>query len=260
MTLEDELAILRRRMDAPATPMARPIEGCPAYLGKTYDGGNYPTTVPRMFLTHPVSAMASESEGAVPTIIEDATQTVPVLVQGGQVPPPGSLLVARLTQGLWIAYQRREPSGPVPPPCGCGSSAPTTVHLTISSYGTNPSPSGCVGGAGAVYSNLTFTWSPAPVGLPSFGVTSGMALWVMAPSGYTYFLVCVSATVGGVTTYSWVLYRWISFLGYEELYRWAGSGFGANTCTPFYYETGTVTKASCVNGDPSSSIVCILTE
>jgi len=100
--MSDE-TILRRRIGDLKQNKPNLGQGSPAYLGRTYDGGSYPTEVPRMFLTRPLSVVANEAEGEGPTYVTEDGASVPVLILGPEVPEAGSNIVARLSNGLWVA-------------------------------------------------------------------------------------------------------------------------------------------------------------
>lgn len=107
MTPDDESRTLRARLDrllAAADRLDRDRPGgVPRYLGRVYSGGALPTAVPRVYLTRPLALAATESEGSAVTLTPDTTRSVPVLVLGPGVPAAGDDLIARQTQGRWVA-------------------------------------------------------------------------------------------------------------------------------------------------------------
>ena len=62
---------LRRRTEGLADWLDRHTYGTVRptrlYLGKTYSGGSFPTAAGRVYLTHPMTVAATESEGSIPT-------------------------------------------------------------------------------------------------------------------------------------------------------------------------------------------------
>lgn len=73
------------------------------HLVAIYDGGSIPTTVPSVFLTHPVWVDADDTEGATPSTSTDTSQTIPVVVIGPTVPVAGEMVVAHAIGGRWVA-------------------------------------------------------------------------------------------------------------------------------------------------------------
>ena len=82
----------------------RPSPSAPRYVGQVYKGPNYVASVPKFFLTHPVtSIVGDETEGIVPTVNVDMTRTVVVAVFG-HVPAAGDVLYCYSTpEGYWYA-------------------------------------------------------------------------------------------------------------------------------------------------------------
>lgn len=72
-------------------------------LTQVYDGGSIPTTVPRVYLTHPALTDAADTEGTTPTFTADTSVTIPVVVLGPTVPVAGDRLVAHAIGGRWLA-------------------------------------------------------------------------------------------------------------------------------------------------------------
>lgn len=70
---------------------------------RVFDGGSIPTSVPAVYLTHPVSFDAADTEGASYTTYDDTAVTIPVVCIGPRVPVAGDLLVAHAVGGKWVA-------------------------------------------------------------------------------------------------------------------------------------------------------------
>ena len=75
----------------------------PRMLVQVYDGGAIPTTVPRVYLTHPAWADSADTEGATPSYSADTSVTIPVVVLGPTAPAAGDLLMAHAIGGRWVA-------------------------------------------------------------------------------------------------------------------------------------------------------------
>ncbi len=115
----DEARTLRARRQAMEAAIDRlPVEstgGVARYLGRVYSGGAIPTAMPGVFLTHPLVISVAESEGAVPTVTQDTTVSVPVVVVGSTVPVVGDDVLARLIDGVWVG----QVAGPTRPYMNC---------------------------------------------------------------------------------------------------------------------------------------------
>lgn len=72
-------------------------------LVQVYDGGSIPTTVPKVYLTHPVLIGADDTEGATPSLSADTSTTIPVVMLGPRVPVADDYLVAHAIGGRWLA-------------------------------------------------------------------------------------------------------------------------------------------------------------
>ena len=106
------------------------------FLGQVFNGGSMPTSVPAIFLAHPVqSDFGAEVEGAVTPTYNPTTDAVPVLVLGPTVPTAGTVLDAIQTRGRWVAQKGSSSgsscligiSGHVMLCCGVGLSGSTVV-------------------------------------------------------------------------------------------------------------------------------------
>lgn len=93
-------------------------------VGRVVDGGNLPTTVPRVYLVEPdqVAVESGLTEGATPTLTP-IEGSVPVLVLGPTVPGVGSALTARLVEGIWVS------GSSVQAPCPEGVETSLTIRV-----------------------------------------------------------------------------------------------------------------------------------
>lgn len=121
----DEFRALRNRLGPLADAIDRADrdrpQGVPRYAGRVFSGGAIPTSIPKVFVTHPLAFTATESEGSTPTLTPDTSRSVPVLVLGPGVPVAGDDLIARQVQGRWVAGMSASA-----PPVQCG-----TITYTI---------------------------------------------------------------------------------------------------------------------------------
>lgn len=104
----NEWARLRRRVDALRDRIEpRTLYGVnPATrLGKVYNGGSMPGSLPGVFLLHPARPSGNEAEGATPGYDVDTSSSFAATVVGNLVPAAGDLLVARLCSGRWVAQK-----------------------------------------------------------------------------------------------------------------------------------------------------------
>ena len=103
-------------------------------LCQVYDGGHIPTTVPRVFLTHPVDLDGTECEGCSGTPNVDTSTSIPVVVIGPTAPVAGDYLIAVATGGRWVAGEGASSGGGFSA-CGC-SGVPTNLTFTDSILGS----------------------------------------------------------------------------------------------------------------------------
>ena len=85
-------------------------------LVQVYNGGMFPATSDKIYLTHPVDLDGPEAEGISATPIVDTTTSIPVVVLWG-VPQVGDLLTAYAVGGRWVA-ERAVASDQQGYPCG----------------------------------------------------------------------------------------------------------------------------------------------
>ena len=245
----DSGRVLRRRQaDAAAALDRLPPPAAPAagrFVGQTFSGGAYPTTVPAYYLTHPVDVGGAETEGAAAsTAASSGTKAVWVL--GPVVPVLGSFLLARLIDGRWAAGFSAPyggGGGVTIPGCPC-SSSPITLNMVSSApasnnhilqsatlvYGSTPSALAALGiGQSAYLSTTTFT-----------DFSTGDQFW--------YFLSCYLGYYILSRVYATSLYG----SPYHDMirYRWPISA-APNTCVPFSLTNGQIFSG----GDPT----CVVT-
>jgi hypothetical protein len=139
----DELRTLRGRVgrleDAIDRARQDRAEGVARYVGRVFNDGSIPATVPRVFATHPVRFSVAESDGATPTI-DVGSASVPVLVLGPRVPVAADVVLAKQVQGRWVAgLPGTAPVGPVVSclPCDIPASALTLTLTYINQGGTH---------------------------------------------------------------------------------------------------------------------------
>lgn len=173
----DPTRILRDRLDAAALAADRldagRAPGTPRQMVSVYDGGAIPTTVPKVFLTHPASLDAPEAANSAYTAAVDASTTLPVVVLGPGVPKAGDLLVATAVGGRWVAGMKGT-TGPASTPCG--PCALPHKDLTLSWTNVLIGPG-----------SLTMTYYPPPSG--------GTEGWLSACYRQMNFLLKCSGTV-----------------------------------------------------------------
>jgi hypothetical protein len=110
LAYDDEFTTLRRRLDVleqEADRRARDGLGGMnrTLVGRVFDGGAMPTTVPGFFKVRPVTLDGTEAIGEPVTITDSAWDEAVVLVLGSEVPDVGDVLVARLIGGYWVAQR-----------------------------------------------------------------------------------------------------------------------------------------------------------
>src|ERR1035437_9900185 len=132
----DEPRLLRRRQADAAGALRRlPLPVVPTagrFVGQTYSGGAYPTTVPAYYFAHPVTVGGAETEGGAASTAGGGT-TKAVWVLGPALPPLGSFLLAREVGGRWAAGGS---GGGVCAPC---MSSPT-IDLCVEGWTMGPGP------------------------------------------------------------------------------------------------------------------------
>jgi hypothetical protein len=143
-----EAAIDRRRQQSQP--------GTPRFLAQVYNGGNYPTSVPRVFLTNPVTIDAGDAEAATPSYTADTSQSIPVVVLN-QLPAPGDILPAFADGGRWVAEKTGSSSTCnvticVRQTCFCNEVSSATV--TIKTGGGATVATGTTGTNGCVTLNI----------------------------------------------------------------------------------------------------------
>jgi hypothetical protein len=115
-----EARILRDRMaayeDAVDRASAAADYGSARLLVQVYNGGSMPAAVPRVYLTHPVLATGTVSEGASASLTADTETTVPVVVLN-KVPSVGDYLVAYSAGGRWVSEETGSGGGTPTDPC-----------------------------------------------------------------------------------------------------------------------------------------------
>jgi hypothetical protein len=72
-------------------------------LVQLYNNGSMPTSVPGMFLGHPIELSGNECEGCTAGQSIDSSMSIPVVVLGPKVPVAGDKLVAISVAGRWVA-------------------------------------------------------------------------------------------------------------------------------------------------------------
>jgi hypothetical protein len=151
-------------------------------LVQIYDGGHVPssmpTSVPGMFLGHPVELSGDECEGCTAGQSVDSDTSIPVVVLGPGVPVAGDKLVTVSTGGRWVAEKTGKP-------VFCGVSCPdlcggrTVIMGTITDdLGTWPVSS--PGQNAVITASVPNTCNPSgPVEGPGYtgcGTTTGSPL------------------------------------------------------------------------------------
>lgn len=106
--------ILRHRLDdlqfAIDQIPDRPSSGPARILVQVYNGGSMPTSVPGMFLGHPIELSGDECEGCLAGKTVDSETSIPVVVLGPKVPVAGDKLVATSVAGRWVAEKTQTTS------------------------------------------------------------------------------------------------------------------------------------------------------
>ena len=134
MNHDEEARLLRERYQALADRLdrlaAQGDPGAARFVGKVYSGGSIPTTVPKVFLTHPTTIFSPDTEGGTATAAVDTSQSVPVWCVGPGVPVANDYLVARGAPYAWVA----DFPGTSTSVCGEAGGWPSTVHFTCGSF------------------------------------------------------------------------------------------------------------------------------
>src|ERR1035437_3586398 len=248
-----ESRLLRRRQADAAVALDRlPLPAVPTagrFVGQTFSGGAYPTTVPAYYLTHPVTVGGAETEGAAAsTAVESTSKAVWVL--GPAVPVLGSFLLAREVGGRWAAGSGGGGGGGggvTIPGCPCSESC-VTLYMVSSEPTSNDH----------IFQSATLVYGSVPSALNPLGGELG--------SGQSAYLSTVTFTDFSTGDQFW--YSLSCFLGYYILTRvYATSMYGSpyrdmtryrwpisdplNSCSPFALMHGQIFSG----GDPS----CIVT-
>lgn len=130
-TADDERTLRNRAADQAAELTrvhSREPTASPTLLVRVFDGGAIPTALDRVFLTHPVTVAADESEGATIAYDTDTTSVIPVVVVGTITPVDGDLLFAESISGRWLADNTGTPATCL----SCGPVCIPKRNLTLS--------------------------------------------------------------------------------------------------------------------------------
>jgi Carboxypeptidase regulatory-like domain len=132
----------------------------PRFVGQVYNGGNMPSTVPAIYLTHPVQLGGGEIEGGTASYSVDTSTSVPVVFLG-HVPSVGDYETVWGASGRWVT--------------GAGASS-TTCNTTI-----------CVNCLGTAISGATVT------------ITSGMTTIATGTTGSNGCVTLAIGSAGSYT-------------------------------------------------------------
>jgi len=241
--MSDE-TILRRRIGELGQNTPNQGQGSPAYLGRTYDGGSYPTSVPRMFLTRPLSVVSDETENATPNYVAESGSSVPVLILGPAVPAVGSNVMARLTNGMWVSGGGSGSGGSggitIPlPGCPC-TTTPASLVMTSTNHTANF----------GMFQDALITWQPTPSYYVSLMLGSHIFISTtrftdgLTGEIFHYYLAC--------DTQGYILKRLFEHTSFaspyqdDVRYRWTFSLPGSS-CEPFSLGNGHIYNG----GDPA---------
>lgn len=187
-------------------------------LLKIFDGGAIPTTVPKVFLGHPVLLDADDTEGASYTASADTSVTIPVVVLGPIVPVADDLVVAHAIGGRWVAGD----GGQAPPECefdcaDCSGAGIPNKSLLFSWVGSG-------GGSGSVTMtpNCVGTWDTGCFDGP---VGGGLDRWIFG---------CLGSSFAVNLTY----HRYNTVCGGSSFPHDHSSNYTIGTIYPFTFSAG----------------------
>jgi len=240
---------LLRRTEGLAAWMDRHTRGTirpsRTYVGKTYSGGSFPTAAGRVYLTHPMTVSATESEGSTPTFTVDASASVPVLVLDGPL-AMNDFVVAKLIGGLWVAQKGQGTGGGGGGSgsfsgCSC-TSAPTPLYLHVSVEGGD---NGQFNSATLSYGSFPCVSVSFPSGFKAYVSTTSFVDPIFGDSFY-YYIRCLGSAYYLSVVYPTSVFG--SCYNYD-IYLWSVS-VSPNTCSPFSLTSG----SNQISGTTTASI------
>ena len=153
------------------------------YVGRVIDGGHYPTYVPAVHLTTPISLAADQEKGKPMRATPDPSRSV-LAVSLNRIACPGDILVCRRVGAMWVAMYGRDhdccvcpiPEGPMEgyvkfrdvPPSASGTGwwiGPLPVATMTTTLGRAPWEVSIGALAGEV-SQTMLPFGPIPTGKP----------------------------------------------------------------------------------------------
>lgn len=214
------------------------------HIGQVYDGGAMPTTVPRVYLTRPVSITSSEAEGTVIASSVDATKSVPVICLGPKVPNAGTCLIAYEIGGKWVSGTVNRAGGSTIAISGCNcAETPAVIVMTSADETCN---FGILKSCVIAYGPTPAVFAPLSLGANCFLSTETFVSDYSSEEFY-YLLTCNSSF------YSLSRLFPVSIFGspFREppIYSWLIGDTG-NTCTPFLMSNGFIY----FGGDPACDV------